>query len=79
MKNYYVKSKKEYEKATLLDAEKILDAMKRVKGRRKPTSVALEESVIKELRKVAEKLNIPYQVLVRLFILEGLRRVRDVA
>jgi hypothetical protein len=38
--------------------------------------VALEESVIKELKQVAEKLNLPYQVLVRLFILDGLRRVK---
>lgn len=79
MKNSYVKSKKEYEETSLLDAEKILEAMKRVKGRRKPTSVALEDSVIKELKKVAEKMNLPYQVLVRLFILDGLRRVKDVA
>lgn len=79
MKNSYVKSKKEYEKTSLLDAEKILEAMKRVKGRRKPTSVALEESVIKQLKQAAEKLNIPYQVLVRLFILDGLRRINDAA
>lgn len=79
MKNSYVKSKKEYEKTSLLDAEKILEAMKRVKGRRKPTSVALEESVIKELKQVADKLNIPYQVLVRLFILDGLKRVKEAA
>jgi predicted DNA-binding ribbon-helix-helix protein len=79
MKSSYVKSKKEYEETSLLDAENILEAMKRVKGRRKPTSVALEDSVIRELKKVAEQLNLPYQVLVRLFILDGLRRVRDVA
>ncbi len=79
MKNYYVKSKKEYEETSLLDANKILEAMKRVKGRRKPTSVALEESVIKDLKQVAEKLNLPYQVLVRLFILDGLRRVKESA
>ncbi len=79
MKNYYVKSKKEYENTSLLDSDKILEAMKRVKGRRKPTSVALEESVIKELKKVAENLNLPYQVLVRLFILDGLRRIKDAA
>lgn len=79
MKNYYVKSKKEYEKTSLLDANKILEAMKRVKGRRKPTSVALEESVIKDLKQVADKMNIPYQVLVRLFILDGLKRIKGAA
>ena len=79
MKNYYAKSKKECEKTSLLDSDKILEAMKRVKGRRKPTSVALEESVIKDLKSVAEKLNLPYQVLVRLFILDGLRRVKGAA
>ena len=77
MKRSYAKSKKEYEETSLLDAENILEAMKRVKGRRKPTSVALEESVIKELKQVASKLNLPYQVLVRLFILDGLKRVKE--
>lgn len=79
MKNHYVKSKKEYKGTSLLDAERILEAMKRVKGRRKPTSVALEESVIKELKLNADKLNIPYQVLVRLFILDGLKRIKEAA
>lgn len=79
MKNFYVKSKKEYEVTSILDAERILEAMKRVKGRRKPTSVALEDSIIKELKQVAEKLNIPYQVLVRLFILDGLKRIKEAA
>ena len=74
-----MKSKKEYEETSLPDAAKILEAMRRVKGRRKPTSVALEDSVIKELKKVAEKLNIPYQVLVRLFILDGLKRIKEAA
>lgn len=79
MKNYYVRSKKEYEETSLLDAERILEAMKRVKGRRKPTSVALEESVIKELKQVGKDLNIPYQVLVRLFVLDGLKRIKSAA
>jgi predicted DNA binding CopG/RHH family protein len=51
--------------------------MKRFKdSRKKPTSVALDESTIQELKKVAEKQGIPYQVLIRVFILDGLKRLK---
>lgn len=80
MKKSYVKSKSEYKKSNLLDAEKILAAMKRYKSSpKKPTSVALDEETIKELKRVAEKQGIPYQVLIRVFILDGLERLKNVA
>lgn len=80
MKKSYVKSKSEYKKSNLLDAEKILAAMKRYKSSpKKPTSVALDEETIEELKRVAEKQGIPYQVLIRVFILDGLERLKDVA
>ena len=77
MKKSYVKSLKEYESEFELDAKKILAAMKRFKSMpKKPTSVALDEKTIHELKAVAEKQGIPYQVLIRVFILDGLERLK---
>ena len=54
--------------------------MKRFKNARKrPTSVALDDSTIDELKQVAEKQGIPYQVLIRVFILDGLDRLKKAA
>ncbi len=79
MAKLYAKSLKEYEEPFEFEAEKILEAMKRVKGRRKPTSVALDEGTISDLKKIGKKMEIPYQVLMRMFILEGLKRMKKVA
>lgn len=77
MKKSYVKSLKEYESDALLDSKKILAAMKRYKASpKKPTSVALDEKTIEELKLVAEAQGIPYQVLIRVFILDGLDRLK---
>ena len=65
MKKSYVKSNKEYDAPVELDSKKILAAMKRYKdSRKKPTSVALDETTIQELKLVAEKQGLPYQVLI---------------
>lgn len=80
MKKTYVKSLKTYNKTSLLDLEKIVEAMKRYKNSpKKPTSVALDETTIEELKSVADKNGIPYQVLIRVFILEGLDRLKKAA
>ena len=80
MKKSYVKSLKQYDEPYELDSDKILAAMKRYKdSRKKPTSVALDETTIRELKAVAEKQGIPYQVLIRVFILDGLERLKEVA
>lgn len=76
MKKLYVKRLKEYEEESEFDEKKILEAMKRVTGGRKPTSVALEEKTIDDLKKVAKKKSIPYQVLMRMFIMDGLKRIK---
>tara|TARA_Y100000590_G_scaffold451683_1_gene593487 strand:+ start:138 stop:374 length:237 start_codon:yes stop_codon:yes gene_type:complete len=76
MAKQYAKSLKEYEEPVEIDSDRLLEAMKRVKGRRKPTSVALDEETIKELKKIATKLNVPYQVLMRVFILDGLKKLK---
>jgi predicted DNA binding CopG/RHH family protein len=80
MKKSYVKSLKEYEAPVELEAEKILAAMKRFKEfKKKPTSVALDEKTVKELKSIAAKQGIPYQVLIRVFILDGLQRLKKKA
>lgn len=80
MKKSYVKSLKEYKGPFNLDAAKILDAMKRYKNvRKKPTSVALGDETIEELKRLAEAQGIPYQVLIRVFVLDGLERLKNAA
>lgn len=80
MKKSYAKSLKEYDASFELDSKKILAAMKRFKDSpKKPTSVALDETTIHELKAIAEKQGIPYQVLIRVFILDGLERLKKSA
>lgn len=80
MKKRYAKSLKEYEAPFEFEADKILAAMKRFKDApKKPTSVALDERTIQELKEIATKQGIPYQVLIRVFILDGLERAKKAA
>ncbi len=80
MKKSYAKSKKEYDAPFELDARKILAAMKRHKeSRKRPTSVALDDTTIRDLKAIAEKQGIPYQVLIRVFILDGIEKLRGKA
>lgn len=80
MKKAYAKSLKEYEGTVTLEASKILEAMKRYKhSRKRPTSVALDDATISELKQIADKQGIPYQVLIRVFILDGLERLKKAA
>jgi predicted DNA binding CopG/RHH family protein len=62
------------------ESRAIIAGMSRLRGaRRKPTSVALEEELLRELRAVADRKGVPYQVLMRLLIADGLRRLKDPA
>ena len=71
-----VKRLKKYDRIDF-DANEIIAGMSRLKGaRRKPTSIALEEALIKELKAIAEKKGVPYQVLMRLLISDGLKRLK---
>lgn len=80
MRKSYAKSLREYEAPINLDAAKILEAMKRYKNARKrPTSVALDDSTVSELKRLAGRQGIPYQVLIRVFILDGLERIKKAA
>lgn len=71
-----VKRLKAYEEIDF-DSKEILEGMSRLKGsRRKPTSIALEEELLDQLKKAAGKRGVPYQVLMRLLIAEGLKRLK---
>ncbi len=71
-----VKQLKEYDKIEF-DINDVIEGMKRLKGsRRKPTSIALEDEVIEELKAIASVKGIPYQVLMRMLITDGLNRLK---
>ena len=72
----YAKRLKQYDKIEF-NTQAIIAGMSRLKGaRRKPTSIALEEDILKELKDIAERKGVPYQVLMRLLIVEGLKRLK---
>lgn len=72
----FAKKLKEYDKIEFDPAE-IIAGMRRLKGaRRKPTSIALEEDLLNELKEFADKKGVPYQVLMRLLITDGLKRLK---
>ena len=72
----FVKNESEYRKVSF-ESARIRAAMKRAKEhRKKPTSVALDPQLIEELRAEAKARGVPYQVLMRMFIVEGFKRLR---
>lgn len=75
----YAKRLKEYDKV-VFDPKEIIEGMSRLKGaRRKPTSIALEEDLLKELKTLAQRQGLPYQVLMRLLIADGVKRLKNAA
>ena len=75
----YAKRLKTYDQIDF-DPKEIIEGMSRLKGaRRKPTSVALEEELLKDLKGLAQKRGVPYQVLMRLLIADGIKRLKDTA
>jgi predicted DNA binding CopG/RHH family protein len=72
----YAKRLKKYDKIEF-DADEIISGMKRLKGaRRKPTSIALEDELLAEIKSLADKRGLPYQILMRLLIADGVRRLK---
>jgi len=72
----YVRNESEYREVRFEPA-KIKAAMERARGARKrPTSVALDPELIEELKAAAHARGVPYQVLMRMFIIEGFRRLK---
>jgi predicted DNA binding CopG/RHH family protein len=76
MKKRYAKSLPEYDEVEF-DEEVVLNSRKI--HRKMPTSVSLPPEIVEELKKVAIKKGIPYQVLMRSFIIEGLQRLKQVS
>lgn len=71
-----VKRLKTYDRIEF-NTKEIIEGMSRLKGaRRKPTSIALEEELLNELKEVAASKGIPYQVLMRLLIADGLKKLK---
>jgi predicted DNA binding CopG/RHH family protein len=72
----YVKNESEYGKVSL-EATRIRAAMRKARASRKrPTSVALDPQLIAELKAAAKARGVPYQVLMRMFIVEGFNRLK---
>jgi len=77
MKRKVVKSKKIYDKIEF-DIKKSKEAQGKIR-RKTPTSVTLAPEVVEELKEIANKKGIPYQVLMRSFIMEGLENLKKVS
>ena len=72
----YVRNESEYGRVSF-ESKKIKAAMKRKgKDRKQPTSVALDPQLIAELKSEARARGVPYQVLMRMFIVEGFKRLK---
>jgi hypothetical protein len=77
----YVKNEKGYEKSFEADWKAVKKGLKKVRSeigepRKVPTSVALDPRFVAELKKMAEAKGIPYQILMRMFIVEGFQRMK---
>ncbi len=75
MKNKFAKNKKEYRDIEF-EKDKVLKGRKKIR-RKMPTSISLAPETVEELKEIAEKKGIPYQVLMRSFILEGLEKIKS--
>ena len=72
----YVKNESEYGKVSF-EAARIKAAARKTRASRKqPTSVALDPQLIAELKAAAKARGVPYQVLMRMFIVEGFDRLK---
>lgn len=73
-KSRYIKSDDSYEEVEF--DEKAVKKSRRV-GRKMPTSVSLPPEIVEELKALADRKGIPYQVLMRSFIIEGLEKLKE--
>ena len=73
---YYVKSEPGYEKVTYNRKKVRAAALRLKKARKQPTSIALDPAVIQQLKQEAQARGVPYQVLMRMLIVDGLKRMK---
>ena len=76
MSTRYVKNDPNCDEASEFEEDKIKEALKRrtKKGRKVPTSVALDPELVAQIKAVAEEKGVPYQVLLRMFIIDGFKK-----
>jgi len=79
----YVKNEKGYEKSFKTDWKALKKGLKKARAsagepKKVPTSVALDPNFVVDLKKAAKVRGIPYQILMRMFIVEGFRRMKKV-
>ena len=77
----YVRSEKGYEKSVKADWNAVKKGLKKARAavgasKKVPTSVALDPHFIAALKKEAQARGIPYQILMRMFIIEGFERMK---
>ena len=77
----YVKNEKGYEKSFQADWKAVKNGLKKSRAgagepRKVPTSIALDPRFIAELKKAAQARGVPYQILMRMFIVEGFQRMK---
>jgi predicted DNA binding CopG/RHH family protein len=77
----YVKNQKGYEKSFDADWKAVKRGLKKVRAqvgepKKLPTSIALDPRFVIQLKKEADSRGIPYQVLMRMFIVEGFQRLK---
>jgi len=80
MSKKFIKNKDEDQyNEVIFDKKRAGKDARDIRQKKSPTSVALDPETIIELKKMAEKKGIPYQVLMRSFIVEGLERAKKLA
>jgi predicted DNA binding CopG/RHH family protein len=72
-----IKKQKAYESIEF-DEDAVLEGVKRFYGtkKRRPTSVALDETLIKDLRAIAKAKAIPYQSLMRMLLRSSVNQLK---
>lgn len=77
----FVKNEKGYEKSFDADWKAVKKELKKARAevgehKKVPTSVALDPRFVLELKKEAQSRGIPYQILMRMFIVDGFQRMK---
>jgi predicted DNA binding CopG/RHH family protein len=77
----FVKNEKGYEKSFSADWKAVKKGLKKARAeigepKKVPTSVALDPRFVAELKKEAKARGLPYQILMRMFIIEGFQRMK---
>lgn len=75
------KNKRGYKKSFEADWKAVKRGLKKVRSelgepKKVPTSIALDPRFVTDLKKEAKSRGMPYQVLMRMFIVEGFQRLK---